>query len=161
VLPKQADDGEKLVFTGSVRSTDGSPLAGAELDVWQANGSGVYSNFMPGVPEFNLRGRFTTDAEGRFAVETVVPSSYGLPPQSITSQLLNAIGRTDIRPGHIHVKLSHPAAQALTTQLYIDGDPYIDADPVGAVKDELIVTLDRSSGNGATCSFDFVLPAQR
>ena len=160
VLPKRADlDGEKLVFTGTVRSTDGSALGGAVLDVWQANGSGEYSNFMPGVPEFNLRGQLTADADGRFAFETVVPSAYGLPPDSVTSMLLTAIGRVPIRPGHIHVKLSHPKAQSLTTQIYIDGDPYINDDAVGAVKDALIVTLDRSGGDGATCSFDFVLPS--
>lgn len=160
VLPKRADlDGEKLMFSGTVRSTDGTALAGAVLDVWQASGSGLYSNFMPGVPDMNLRGRLTTDAEGRFEFETVVPSFYGLPPDCVTAQLLGAIGREAIRPGHIHVKLSHPDAQSLTTQLYIDGDPYIDQDPVDAVKDELIITLDRSGGDGATCSFDFVLPS--
>lgn len=161
VLPKRAElDGEKLVFSGTVRSTNGTPLPGAVLDVWQANGSGEYSNFMPGVPEFNLRGQLETDADGRFEFETVVPSFYGLPPDSVTAQLLKAIGRDAIRPGHIHLKISHPDAQPLTTQIYIDGDPYIDSDPVGAVKDELIITLQRDGGDGATCSFDFVLPAR-
>ena len=159
VLPKRGErDGEKLVFSGSVRSTNGTPLAGAVLDVWQANGSGEYSNFMPGVPEFNLRGQLATDADGRFEFETVVPSFYGLPPDSVTAQLLTAIGRVAVRPGHIHVKLSHPQAQSLTTQIYIGDDPYIDRDAVGAVKDQLIVELDRTTGDGARCSFDFVLP---
>ena len=159
VLPKRADkDGEKLVFSGSVRSTDGSALAGATLDVWQANGTGEYSNFHPTVPEFNLRGQLTTDVEGRFEFETVVPAAYGLPDTGATGMLLKALGRPAVRPGHVHVKLSHENARPLTTQIYFEGDPYIDCDVVGAVKAPLIVKLERHDDDGATCSYDFVLP---
>ena len=67
------------MFSGSVTSTDGTPLAGALLDVWQDNGAGEYSHFHPGVPEHNLRGRLVTDADGRFEVETVLPVPYEIP----------------------------------------------------------------------------------
>jgi catechol 1,2-dioxygenase len=162
VLPKRADEpGDTLVFSGTVGSTDGSPLAGATLDVWQANGVGEYSHFSPDVPEYNLRGRLTTDAEGRFELETVVPDPYEIPTTGATGVLLAALGRPAYRPGHIHFILSHESARTLTTQIYFEGDPWIDCDVVGAVKAPLITKLERhrdaEGRSSATCSYDFVL----
>jgi catechol 1,2-dioxygenase len=163
VLPmRENEPGEKLFFSGTVRSTDGSPLAGANLDIWQANGACEYSHFNPGVPEYNLRGQLTTDDDGAFEFETVVPAAYEVPKAGATGQLLSALGRHCFRPGHIHFKLSHPDAAPLTTQIYFEGDPWLDSDVVGAVKASLVTKLGRhdadASGLYATCSYDFVLP---
>lgn len=158
VLPmRDGEPGERLVFSGTVRSTDGSPLAGAIVDVWQASAAGEYANFHPTVPAGNLRGRLATDDLGRFEFETIVPPSYGIPDKGATAQLLEAMGRHLIRPGHIHFKVSHPECRSLTTQIYFEGDPYIDSDVVGAVKDSLIVSLVRHGEAEARCSYDFVL----
>jgi len=171
-LPRRDNEpGETLVMSGTVESLDGTPLAGAMLDMWQANGAGEYSHFHPGVPEFNLRGRFTTDSEGRFEVRTVVPAAYEIPKQGPTGRLLNALGRQFFRPAHLHVKLSHPSYQSLTTQIYFEGDAYLHSDVAGAVKDELVVALqkDDARSNGGqqaldspsyTCSYSFVLQPQ-
>ena len=160
VLPKREDEaGEKLIFSGTVRSTDGTPLAGALLDVWQANGAAEYSHFNPGVPEYNLRGKLTTDDDGRFEFETVVPSAYEIPKGGATGKLLAALGRSAFRPGHIHFKISHEAASPLTTQIYFEGDPWLDSDVVGAVKSSLVTKLTHGPSH-ATCSYDFVLPAR-
>ena len=158
VLPmRDGEPGERLVFSGTVRSTDGSPLGGATVDVWQASAAGEYANFHPTVPAGNLRGRLTTDDLGGFEFVTIVPPSYGIPDKGATAQLLEAMGRHLIRPGHIHFKVSHPACRAVTTQIYFEGDPYIDSDVVGAVKDSLIVSLVRTGEAEARCSYDFVL----
>ena len=158
VLPQRdGEPGERLVFSGTVRTPDGSPLAGAMVDVWQASAAGEYSNFHPTVPEGNLRGRLTTDGAGRFEFETIVPPSYGIPDQGATAQLLEALGRHLIRPGHIHFKVSHPGCRSLTTQIYFEGDPYIDSDVVGAVKDSLVIGLVRNGEADTRCSYDFVL----
>lgn len=157
-LPQRdGEPGERLVFSGTVRTTDGSPLAGALLDLWQASAAGEYSNFHPTVPEGNLRGRFSTDGDGRFELETIVPPSYAIPDSGATAQLLEALGRHLIRPGHIHIKLSHPSCRSLTTQIYFEGDPYIDSDVVGAVKDSLVIGLVRNGEAETRCSYDFVL----
>jgi catechol 1,2-dioxygenase len=164
VLRKREEDGETLRFSGTVRSLDGSPLAGALLDVWQANGNKEYSFVHPGVPEYNLRGQFPADGEGRFEFETVVPSPYTVPHTGATGQLLAALGWVPWRPAHVHFKITHPDAQMLTTQIYFEGDPWIDEDVVGAVKAPLIIALERREddrGQYAACSFDFVLPHAR
>ena len=161
VLPKRDEDGETLRFSGTVRSADGSPLAGALVDVWQANGNKEYSFVHPGVPEYNLRGQFSADDAGRFEFETVVPSPYTIPDAGATGQLLAALGRVPWRPAHVHFKITHPDARTLTTQIYFEGDPWIGEDVAGAVKAPLIVALERRDddrGQYAACSFDFVLP---
>ncbi len=161
VLPRRAEEpGERLVFSGTVRSTEGSPLPGALLDVWQATADGEYSNVHPGVPEGNLRGRLMTDPAGRFEFETIVPAPYEIPNTGATGTLLAALGRHCFRPGHIHFKVSHPSARALTTQVYFEGDPWIDSVVVGAVKDSLVTPLVRDGEAETRCSYDFVL-AQR
>ena len=164
VLPMRDNEpGEKLIFSGTVRSTDGYPLACANLDIWQANGACEYSHFQPDVPEYNLRGQLTTDDDGSFEFETVLPAPYEVPKDGATGQLLKALGRHCFRPGHIHFKLSHDQAAPLTTQIYFEGDPWLGSDVVGAAKESLVTKLTRHEGNGsepyATCSFDFVLPA--
>ena len=162
VLPRREDEpGERLVFSGTVRTTDGVPLAGAVLDIWQSNGAGEYSHFMAGVPEYNLRGRLTTDDDGCFEFETVVPAPYEVSLGAATGRLFATLGRPNFRPGHIHLKLSHEAAAPLTTQIYFDGDRFLDSDVVGAVKPSLVTKLMRHVGEDAyaRCSYDFVLPA--
>ena len=74
-LPRRPDEqGDRTVVTGRVTDTDGNPLAGANLDVWQADASGAYSGFMPGPPEGNLRGQVRTRDDGRYEFRTVIPA---------------------------------------------------------------------------------------
>lgn len=158
VMPQRDDEpGRRLRFSGDVRWTDGSPAAAAVLDIWQATANGEYSHFHPTVPDGNLRGRIRTDAAGQFEFETVVPAPYEIPNTGATGKLLAALGRHCFRPGHIHFKLQHPWARPLTTQVYFEGDPWIDSDVVGAVKDSLVTRLLPDGDDRVTCSFQFVL----
>lgn len=142
VLPQRENEGgEPLFFSGTVRSTQGVPLVGALLDLWQADASGMYSQFNYQEPRYNLRGRLYTDDKGRFEVRTVVPASYPIPTAGPTGSLLMALGRQPFRPAHLHVKLSHEGFEPLTTQLYMEGDPRLDSDVASAVKPSLIATL--------------------
>jgi catechol 1,2-dioxygenase len=146
VLPHRANEpGEVLFLSGSVRSTDGSPLTGAIVDVWQADAEGNYSHF--NIPEeaapFNLRARVSTDAHGGFEIQTWLPSPYQIPKNGPTGAVLQATGRHPWRPAHVHFRISHPGFVTLTTQLFVSGDPWIDSDVVGAVKPALVIDFDR------------------
>ena len=110
VLVSADDDGERLVLAGTVSSTSCERLAGATIDVWQANARGDYD-----LDGFRFRGRMAVDARGRWQLRTIVPGRY-----------LN--GRR-YRPAHLHVKVSAPGFATLTTQLYFAGDPYNEGDP--------------------------------
>jgi hydroxyquinol 1,2-dioxygenase len=127
------------IVTGRVLDTEGSPLAGATVDVWQCNEDGFYDVQQPDVqPLGNGRGLFRTDTEGRFAFRTVVPSHYPIPTDGPVGKLLLATGRHPYRPAHIHFIVDAPGHRTLTTHIFVAGSPYLDSDAVFAVKKSLI-----------------------
>ena len=79
-----------------------------------------------------------TDAEGRYAVRSIVPSGYGCPPDGPTQALLDRLGRHGNRPAHIHFFISAPGHKHLTTQINLNGDQYLWDDFAFATRDELI-----------------------
>ncbi len=143
-----ADDepGERLVMRGKVTSTDGKALANAVLDVWQCDAAGAYANFNPGPKDGNLRGRLRTDADGNYELHTVVPSAYTIPHSGPTGRLLEALGRHPWRPAHIHLIASADGHKPLTTQIYFEGDKYLESDSVRAARSELAFPLKDGDG---------------
>ncbi|MEU5317257.1 intradiol ring-cleavage dioxygenase [Streptomyces sp. NPDC021056] len=131
--------GEPCVVSGRVLATDGTPLPGALVDVWQANDQGYYDVQQPGIqPPGNGRGLFTTDAEGGFRFRTCVPSSYPIPTDGPVGDLLRATGRHPYRPAHIHFIASADGHDPVTTHIFVAGDPYLTSDAVFAVKQSLV-----------------------
>lgn len=136
--------GEPCLVTGRVTDTDGRPVAGAGIDVWQADAEGFYDVQRPGeVPDRNLRGLFTADDDGRFWFRTIVPRYYPVPTDGPVGGLLKATGRHAYRAAHLHVHVSAPGVRTLTTHLFVDGSPYLDSDAVFGVKESLIRTFSR------------------
>jgi hydroxyquinol 1,2-dioxygenase len=132
-------ESEPCVVTGQVVSTDGTPLPGAVLDVWQANDHGAYDVQEPDKqPAGNGRGLFTADAQGRFWFRTIVPSYYPIPTDGPVGELLAATRRHPYRPAHIHFIASADGYTTLTTHIFVAGTEYIDSDAVFAVKKSLI-----------------------
>ena len=131
--------GRPCVLAGRILSTDGTPLAGALVDVWQANGEGYYDVQQPGVqPERNLRGLFTTDSQGRYWLRTAIPRHYPIPDDGPVGDLLTATRRHPNRPAHIHIIGAADGHLPVTTHVFIDGSPYLDSDTVFGVKRSLI-----------------------
>ncbi len=159
VIPMRADEpGTPLVFQGQLRSTEGAPIANATIELWQADDLGFYSQFAPGLPEWNLRGSFITDDEGRYAIHTIQPAPYQIPTEGACGTLIAAAGWHAWRPAHLHFKLSAPGFEQLTTQLYFPGDPHNDDDIAGAVKPELMLDpRPAAGGDGVEVTYDFVL----
>jgi protocatechuate 3,4-dioxygenase beta subunit len=123
--------GTRLVVAGSVLTTDCRPIAGALVDVWQADDRGEYDN-----AGFRLRGHQFTDEQGRYRLETVVPGAYS--------------GRTR----HIHVRVQAPNQPILTTQLYFPDEPGNQRD--GIFRPELVMAV-RDTESPKAAAFDFVL----
>jgi catechol 1,2-dioxygenase len=132
--------GTPCVIRGRVLSAGGSPLPGAELDVWQANDQGYYDVQQPDVqPRGNGRGLFTVGSQGAFWFRTVVPSHYPIPTDGPVGELLNATRRHPYRPAHIHFIVTAPGFRPLTTHIFVAESRYLESDAVFAVKKSLIV----------------------
>ena len=126
--------------SGRVTDVDGQPLAGASLDIWQTNADGYYDVQQPEVqPKMNLRGRFVTEPDGRYAFRTVKPVSYPVPTDGPGGEILDRMGRHAWRPAHIHFIVSKPGYRRLVTHIFAHDDPYIDSDAVFGVKESLLV----------------------
>ena len=133
--------GEALWVHGSVRSLDGGPLPGAELDVWQNGDNELYAVQDASAPETHLRGRFTTREDGSYGFVTVRPTPYPIPYDGPVGRMLSATGRHPWRPAHIHVIVRAPGHQLLTTHVFDGESSYIDGDAVFAVKPFLLCKL--------------------
>jgi len=131
--------GPQCVLEGRVLSAGGTPLPGAELDVWQANDQGFYDVQQPGVqPAGNGRGLFTAGQDGAYWFRTIVPTYYPIPTDGPVGTLLEATKRHPYRPAHIHFIVTAPGHRPLTTHIFVAGSPYIESDAVFAVKKSLI-----------------------
>ncbi|GAA4336215.1 dioxygenase [Variovorax defluvii] len=150
--------GIPLEVTGTVRDTEGRPIAGAIVDTWQASPVGLYENQDPQQQDMNLRGRFETDAEGRFRFTTVRPAGYPVPTDGPCGVLLRAQQRHPNRPAHLHFMVSKPGHKVLITQVFADDDENLESDPVFGVTRRLIGRFEaQQDGQAATLAHDFVL----
>ncbi|MGH2522622.1 MAG: 6-chlorohydroxyquinol-1,2-dioxygenase, partial [Anaerolineales bacterium] len=115
-----------------------------------------------------LRGVFHADAEGRYVFRTIKPSSYPIPHDGPVGRMLMAMGRDPYRPAHIHFIVSAASHKPVTTELFVEGDPYLDSDAVFGVRESLVVPFVRhtSADEAArlnvsapfyTVDYDFVL----
>jgi catechol 1,2-dioxygenase len=145
-LDDGTDPGETLVMRGRVFGEDGAPLKDSLVEVWHANHLGNYSYFDASQPAFNLRRTIRTDGAGNYSFSSVVPVGYSVPPAGKTQQLLDQLGRHGHRPAHIHFFVSAPGYRKLTTQINIDGDPYLWDDFAFATRDGLVPELKRAEG---------------
>lgn len=137
--------GEPCVVTGTVRGSDGQPLPGATVDVWQCDGDGYYDVQKPGeVPAGNGRGLFTADGGGQFHFRAVVPSHYPIPTDGPVGDLLAGSQRHPYRPAHIHFIAAAAGHRELTTHIFVADSPYLDSDAVFAVKSSLVASFDKN-----------------
>jgi protocatechuate 3,4-dioxygenase beta subunit len=124
--------GTVLTITGQVLSADGTPVANALLDFWQADASGNYDN-----SGYTLRGHQYTDENGYYALTTVVPGLYP--------------GRTR----HIHVKVQAPNGPVLTSQLYFLDEARNAND--GIFNSSLVLPIVQNEDGTDSAVFNFVI----
>jgi protocatechuate 3,4-dioxygenase beta subunit len=146
--------GERVDVHGQVLDEDGMPVAGALVDVWQANAHGRYAheadpNPAPLDPDFQGWARLTTDAEGRYRVRTIIPGSY-------------PVRDGWARPPHIHFKVARRGYRELITQMYFAGNALNDVDRLllavpEAERARLVVAFEAGTDAVALGRFDLVL----
>ncbi len=149
--------GVPALVRGRVRSTDGEPLAGAVLDVWQTASNGRYDVQDPDQPPGNMRGRFRAAADGSFTFRTSRPVSYPIPDDGPVGRLLRASGRHPWRAAHIHVIVTAEGHEPVTTHLFDAENPYLDSDTVFGVRAGLVDRFRPGADGTMLVEHDFVL----
>ncbi|WP_454752655.1 dioxygenase family protein [Cupriavidus necator] len=133
--------GLPLLVSGTVRATDGTPLAGALVEIWQASPVGLYDNQDPNQPDRNLRGCFHTDENGNYHFRTVRPAGYPVPTDGPVGTLLAAQQRHPYRPAHIHFIVAAPGYRTLVTQVFADEADKLESDVTFGVHRLLVGNL--------------------
>ena len=149
-LVRSATPGPALIAHVRVEEPEGRPVEGAEVDVWHSSPEGLYENQDPTQAEMNLRGRFLTDAEGRFHFRSVKPAGYPIPIDGPVGELVRATGRHNYRPAHLHFMIYKPGFKTLISQIYVPGDKYLDSDVQFGVTRALIGAYVRHDEPDAT-----------
>lgn len=135
--------GDPMLVHGRILDVNGAPLEGATVDVWQANDEGFYDVQQKGIqPDFNLRGKFTTGADGRYWFKAVKPKFYPIPDDGPVGQLLKRLERHPYRPAHFHYIITRDGFDPLTTHIFDPDDPYIHSDAVFGVKESLMARFE-------------------
>ena len=138
--------GRPCWFEGVVRDLDGRPVAGARVDVWEADEAGLY-DVQYGDDRVAARGHLFTDAAGRYAFWGVTPTPYPIPHDGPVGDLLEAAGRGPMRPAHLHLMVTAAGFRRLVTHVFVRGDPHQDSDAVFGVKESLVVDfVEQTSG---------------
>ena len=137
-MAEEDDAGVPALVHGRVLDLEGRPIAGAELDVWQNGADQRYAVQRPEAPEDHLRGRYRTDAEGRFAFVGVRPVPYPIPDDGPVGRMLAATGRHPWRPAHIHMIVRADGFEPVTTHVFDAATRFLDSDAVFAVKPSLV-----------------------
>ena len=138
-------EGEPLFVHGTVRDLDGDTVAGAVLDVWQADAEGAYEAQLE-VDEARLRGTYHTRNDGTYCVRTIAPKGYTIPMDGPVGDLISRTEISEYRPAHVHFFVKAAGFAPLITHLFEHGTPYLDTDVVFGTKQELVVPFQRHDG---------------
>ena len=131
--------GPILLAEGVIQDTDGNPIPGAELDIWQTAPNGLYASQDDEQDTFSFHGLMTVGDDGRYAFTTVKPVEYTVPTDGPMGDFLRACGRHPWRPSHLHYIVKAPGFNPLVTEIFPDNDPYLDQDTVFGVRSDLVM----------------------
>ena len=148
--------GPDLFVDARVVDPQGRGIEGVEVDVWQASPVGLYENQDDTQADMNLRGKFTTDSEGRFGFRSIRPAGYPVPTHGPAGDLLRAQGRHPFRPAHLHFLAFRPGYKTLITQVFVDDDQHLETDVVFGVTRHLIGDFKKVEA-GYTLDYTFVM----
>jgi hydroxyquinol 1,2-dioxygenase len=129
--------GEPCWVRGTVADSEGNPVAGARIEVWEADEKGLYDvQYADG--RTAARAHLFTDEQGRYAFWAITPTPYPIPHDGPVGQMLDAVGRSPMRASHLHFMVSAAGQRTLVTHIFVRGDDHLDSDTVFGVKDSLV-----------------------
>jgi hydroxyquinol 1,2-dioxygenase len=165
----QGAHGEPCWVTGTVRSTNGAPVPGARIEVWEADDNGFYDvQYSDG--RTAGRAHLFSDESGAYRFWGVTPTPYPIPHDGPVGKLLEATGRSPMRAAHLHFMVTAQGYRRLVTHIFVEGDPLLESDAVFGVKESLVKYFVQHQpgtptpdgrevhGTWSETTFDIVLP---
>lgn len=141
--------GEPCWVEGTVTDTDGHALAGARIEVWEADEDGLYDvQYEAG--KRAARAHLFSEADGSYRFWGLTPTPYPIPDDGPVGKMLEAVGRSPLRASHLHFMVSHERARTLVTHIFPEGDPIGWDDAVFGVKKSLIKTFELQAAGTPT-----------
>lgn len=131
--------GPEMMLFGRVLNEAGEGVPDAIVEIWSTDADGAYDLQANDPSVMDMRGQFRTDAEGRYAIRTLVPLGYSIPMDGPVGDMVRAQQRHGFRPAHIHMLIGAEGYRELITALYLGDDPHIDSDTVFGVSESLVV----------------------
>ncbi|MDO5512516.1 catechol 1,2-dioxygenase [Corynebacterium sp.] len=158
-MPMREQDkaAKSLIFKGQVTDVEGNGLGGATVELWHADEEGLYAQFAPGIPEWNLRGTIRTNDNGEFEITTLFPAPYQIPADGPTGWFIDSYGGHPWRPAHLHLMVKQPGYREITTQLYFEGGEWVENDVATAVKPELMLNPQPNAEGTQEVTYNFAL----
>lgn len=129
--------GEPCWVEGTVTDTDGNPLAGARIEVWEADEDGLY-DVQYDASKRAARAHLFSGEDGGYHFWCLTPTPYPIPNDGPVGQMLDAVGRSPLRAAHLHFMVSHEGSRTLVTHIFPEGDPIGWNDTVFGVKESLV-----------------------
>ena len=145
-IMRSATPGPALFVNCWLKDTKGSAIAGAEVDIWHSSPEGFYEQQDPNQVDMNLRGKFTTDAQGHFSFRSVKPAGYPIPIDGPVGDLVRATGRHHYRPAHLHFLIFKQGFKTLISQIYVNDDDKLETDVQFGVTRALVGNYVRHDG---------------
>ncbi len=134
--------GEPCWVEGTVTGTDGEPVAGARIEVWEADADGFY-DVQYGNGRTAARAHLFTDDGGGYRFWSLTPTPYPVPHDGPVGRLLAAAGRSPMRASHLHFMVSAAGLRTLTTHIFVRGDDLLGRDAVFGVAESLVRDFDQ------------------
>jgi hydroxyquinol 1,2-dioxygenase len=149
--------GEPCLVRGTVKDRNGAPIAGALLEVWQADAAGYYDVQYPDLETHQGRGVLTSQKDGSFEFRTIVAVAYPIPVDGPVGDFLRATERHPWRPAHLHFMIKAKDYETLVTHVFRNGDRYLDSDAVFGVRQTLVADWIKQADGVYRLTYDFVL----
>lgn len=152
------DPSEQLHVTGTITSTDGTPIEGATIEIWQNGNDGLYTvQDLDRFPVDHLRGTFSTDSDGTFDIRCLRPVDYPVPMDGPPGDMLRATKREGMRAAHLHFLITATGHEQLVTELFDSQSTRLDSDVVFGVRPSLVRTPTKGADGTVETTFDVVL----
>lgn len=141
--------GEPCCVSGVVRGLDGTPVGGAQIDVWQSDADGFYDVQYPELEHHRARARLHSRPDGSFDFRSIVAVPYQIPNDGPVGKMLQRLGRHAWRPAHLHFMIVAPGYERLITHVFRSDGPYLDSDAVFGVRPSLVAEWVRHDAGSA------------